>query len=110
MDFFSGLQGPTGLWNSAGQLPAAFQYTSCVMMSHMFMMIPSVYDDQRMTSWKELCWFYVRMQGGSVYLQYLSCFIIINVNYHGQAGKIKLFLLKALIINIIVNRKKLTMF
>ena len=52
-----------------------------VMMSRLFMIIPHVYDDQRMTSWKEFTLFYVRLQGGSVYLWYVSRFIIINVKY-----------------------------
>ena len=45
------------------------------------MIIPRVYGDQRMTSWEELCWFYVRLQGGSMYLRHVLCFIIINVKY-----------------------------
>ena len=50
-----------------------------VMMCHLVTMILHVYDDQRMTSWKEFSWVYVRLQGGSVYLRYVSCFVIINV-------------------------------
>ena len=34
--------------------------------ARVFMMILRVYDDQRMTSWKEFILFYVRLQGGSV--------------------------------------------
>ena len=51
------------------------------MMSCVFMMIPRVYDDERMTSRKELCWFYVRLQGGSVYLWRVLSFIIMIVKY-----------------------------
>ena len=52
-----------------------------VIMSCMFTMIPCVYDDRMMTPWKEFSWFYVRLQGGSVNLQYILSLLLSVLKY-----------------------------